>query len=133
MFGGLEYFISDSDTVNGIKTGSIDNLRAELGVGANYVAWGMSADTKSGAGMGCKTLVLHGEIRYMNDLMRNNPEVMMDGLRGSGENPGRSGVGIDVGATYRINERWSTSANYSYSTMDGSTEHRLNVGASYSF
>lgn len=133
VFGGLEYFTSDSATVNGMQTGDIQNLRAELGVGANYVAWGMSADAKSGACMGCKTLVLHGEIRYMNDLMRNNPEVMMDGLRGSGENPGRSGVGIDVGATYRINERWSTSANYSYSTMDGSTEHRLNVGASYSF
>ena len=132
VFGGLEYFTSDSDTVNGIKTGSIDNLRGELGVGVDYVAWGMPVDEKS-AGTGCKRLVLHGELRYFNDLDRENPVVEMDGLRGAGENPGRSGVGIDVGATYRINDRWSTSANYSYSTMDGSTEHRLNVGASYSF
>ena len=132
VFGGLEYFTSDSDTVNGIKTGSIDNLRGELGVGVDYVAWGMPVDEKS-AGMGCKRLVLHGELRYFNDLDRENPVVEMDGLSGRGENPGRSGVGIDVGATYRINDRWSTSANYSYSTMDGSTEHRLNVGASYTF
>ena len=132
VFGGLEYFTSDSDTVNGIKTGSIDNLRGELGVGVDYVAWGMPVDEKS-AGTGCKRLVLHGELRYFNDLDRENPVVEMDGLRGAGENPGRSGVGIDVGATYRINDRWSTSANYSYSTMDGSTEHRLNVGASYTF
>jgi outer membrane autotransporter protein len=55
------------------------------------------------------------------------------GMRGAGENPGRSGVGIEAGATYRINERWSTSANYSYNAMQDSREHRLNVGASYSF
>ena len=132
VFGGLEYFTSDSDTVNGIETGSIDNLRGELGVGVDYVAWGMPMDEKS-AGMGCKRLVLHGELRYFNDLDRENPVVEMDGISGRGENPGRSGVGIDLGATYRINDRWSTSANYSYSTMDGSTEHRLNVGASYTF
>ena len=133
VFGGLEYFTSDSATVGNMNTGDIQNLRAELGVGVNYVAWGMPADAKSGETMGCKTLVLHGEIRYMNDLMRDNPEVVMDGLRGSGENPGRSGVGIEAGATYRINERWSTSANYSFNALQDSREHRLNVGASYSF
>lgn len=132
VFGGLEYFTSDSDTVNGIDTGSIENLRGELGVGLDYVAWGIPADEKSSS-LGCKRLVLTGELRYFNDLLRDNPEVRMRGLRGEGENPGRSGVGIDLGATYRINDRWSTSANYSYSTMDGSTEHRLNVGASYTF
>ena len=133
VFGGLEYFTSDSATVGNMNTGDIQNLRAELGVGVNYVAWGMPADAKSGETMGCKTLVLHGELRYMNDLMRSNPEVTMDGLRGAGENPGRSGVGIEAGATYRINERWSTSANYSFNALQDSREHRLNVGASYSF
>ena len=132
MFGGLEYFTSDSGKVNGIDTGSIDNLRGELGVGADYVAWGIPADEKSG-NPGCRRLVLHGELRYFNDLDRENPVVRMDGLSGRGENPGRSGVGVDMGATYRINDRWSTSANYSYSSMDGSTEHRVNVGASYTF
>ena len=132
VFGGLEYFTSDSGKVNGIDTGSIDNLRGELGVGADYVAWGIPADEKSG-NPGCRRLVLHGELRYFNDLDRENPVVRMDGLSGRGENPGRSGVGVDMGATYRINDRWSTSANYSYSSMDGSTEHRVNVGASYTF
>lgn len=132
VFGGLEYFTSDSATVNGIETGSIENLRGELGVGVDYVAWGIPADEKSGS-LGCKRLVLTGELRYFNDLLRDNPEVKMKGLRGEGENPGRYGVGIDLGATYRINDRWSTSANYGFSTMEGSAEHRVNVGAAYTF
>jgi len=66
-------------------------------------------------------------------MVRSNPVIEQDGLRGDGENPGRQGVGVEVGATYRIGERWSASANYSYSTMDDSREHRVNVGASYTF
>ena len=132
VFGGLEYFTSGSDTVNGIDTGSIENLRGELGVGLDYVAWGIPADEKSSS-PGCKRLVLTGELRYFNDLLRDNPEVRMKGLRGEGENPGRYGVGIDLGATYRINDRWSTSANYGFSMMEGSAEHRVNVGAAYTF
>ncbi len=133
VFGGLEYFTSGSDTVKGIDTGSVDNLRGELGVGVNYVAWGMPATAKEASGLGCKRLVLHGDLRYFYDLDRSNPVVRMDGLSGGGENPGRSGVGVDAGATYRINDRWSASANYSFSTMEGSREHRVNVGASYTF
>ncbi len=76
-------------------------------------------------------LVLHGEIRYMNDMVRSNPVIEQDGLRGSGDNPGRQGMGIEAGATYRIGERWSASANYGFNTMEDSKEHRVNVGASY--
>ena len=50
-----------------------------------------------------------------------------------GENPGRQGIGIEAGATYRIGERWSASANYGFNTMEDSKEHRVNVGASYTF
>lgn len=142
VFGGLEYFASESDTVDGNKTGSIQNLRGEIGAGVRYVAWGTPATApvmdQKGAiiGMarpGCEKLVLHGEVRYMNDMVRSNPVIEMDGLRGTGLNPGRYGVGIEAGATYRIGERWSASANYGFNTMDDSREHRVNVGASYTF
>ena len=142
VFGGLEYFASESDTVNGVKTGSIQNLRGEIGVGARYVAWGTPGSeavtdekgaTIAAARPGCEKLVLHGEIRYMNDLVRSNPVIEQDGLRGSGDNPGRQGMGIEAGATYRIGERWSASANYSFNAMEDSREHRVNVGASYTF
>lgn len=132
VFGGLEYFTSDSATVGNMNTGDIQNLRAELGVGARYVACGAPEDEKK-MGPTCQRLVLHGELRYMNDISRSNPEVTMAGLRGEGENPGRSGVGLEAGATYRINDRWSTSANYSFNALQDSREHRVNVGASYTF
>lgn len=136
VFGGLEYFASESDTVNGVKTGSIQNLRGEIGVGARYVAWGAPALTDGKGGIvkpGCEKLVFNGEIRYMNDLVRSNPVIRMNGLSGDGENPGRQGMGIEAGATYRIGERWSASANYGFNAMEDSKEHRVNVGASYTF
>ena len=137
VFGGLEYFANNSDTVDGVKTGSIQNLRGEIGVGARYVAWGTPAVTDGKSGLvlakGCEKLVLNGEIRYMNDMVRSNPVIRMEGLSGMGENPGRQGMGIEAGATYRIGERWSASANYGFNTMEDSKEHRVNVGASYTF
>ena len=136
VFGGLEYFATDSDTVDGVKTGSVQNLRGELGVGASYVAWG-APDVYDGKGglvsPGCRKLVLHGEIRYMNDMVRSNPVVRMDGMSGGSLNPGRQGMGVEAGATYRFNERWSASANYGFNAMDDSREHRVNIGAGYTF
>ena len=142
VFGGLEYYTNESDTVGGMKTGSIQNLRGELGVGASYVVWGVpgseTVTDEKGAeiattGTGCRRLVVHGELRYMNDMVRSNPVIRMDGLSGTGENPGRSGIGIEAGATYRFNDRWSASANYGFNALDDSREHRVNVGASYTF
>ena len=141
-FAGVEYFANESDTAEGAKSGSIQNLRGELGVGVSYVAWGAPdtepvTDEKGGlvsAGTaGCRKLVLHGELRYFNDLVRSNPVVEMAGIRGMGTNPGRQGFGVEAGATYRINDRWSTSANYGFNAMEDSQEHRVNVGASYTF
>lgn len=136
-FGGLEYFASNSDTVAGMKTGSIQSLRGEIGVGARYVAWGTPAVTDGKSGLvlakGCEKLVFNGEIRYMNDLERSNPVIRMEGMSGGSTNPGRQGMGIEAGATYRINERWSASANYGFNAMDDSREHRINAGAAYTF
>lgn len=133
-FAGLEYYTNDSATVKGAETGSVENLRGEIGISARYVALGNPAgsDSKENAS-GCEKLVLKGEIRYMNDMVRDNPVVRMDGLSGSADNPGRQGIGIEVGATYNFSERWSTSVNYGFNTMDDFREHRVNVGVSYSF
>ncbi len=136
VFGGVEYYTNESDTVDGVKTGSIQNLRGEVGVGARYVAWGTPATDAGRGGIiqsGCEKLVLHGELRYMNDMVRSNPVVRMNGMSGMGENPGRQGVGIEAGATYRFSQRWSASANYGINTMGDSREHRVNVGASFTF
>ena len=136
-FVGLEYFATDSATVNGVHTGSIQNLRGELGVGADYVLWGMPAvtDTQSGSILrsGCERLVVSGEISYFSDMVRNDPSVRMNGVSGGVCNPGRNGIEVEVGATYRFNARWSASVNYSYSAMEDSNEHRLNIGASWTF
>ena len=130
-FAGVEYFADESAEAEGAGSGSIQNLRGELGVGVSYVAWGAAAQEAGTSG--CRNLVLHGELRYFNDMVRSNPVVEMSGIRGMGTNPGRQGFGVEAGATFRINERWTTSANYSFDAMEDSQEHRVNVGASYSF
>lgn len=139
VFGGLEYFASESDRVQNCKSGSVQNLRGELGIGVRYVAQGTSrsiVDEKIGmvnAVPGCERVVLYGEVSYINDMVRNNPSIEVNGLRGSGANPGRQGVGVEAGATIRLGERWSANANYSFNAMDDSNEHILNIGASRTF
>ena len=136
VFGGLEYFASESDRTMNCKSGSIQNLRGELGVGVRYVA-GKGAqpitDGKCAPAPACERVVLYGEVSYINDMVRNNPSIEVNGLRGSGANPGRQGVGVEAGATIRLGEKWSASANYSFNAMDDANEHVLNIGASRTF
>ncbi len=136
-FAGLEYFATGSDTVNGTKTGSIQNVRGEIGVGINYILWGAAnrsnSETAPGLSNACRRLEVYGELSYFNDMVRHNPVIRMNGMSGDSCNPGRNGIEVQAGATYRINTRWTTSANYSFSAMEDSTEHRFNVGASLSF
>ena len=136
VFGGLEYFASESDRTMNCKSGSVQNLRGELGVGVRYVA-GKGAqpitDGKCAPAPACERVVLYGEVSYINDMVRNNPSIEVNGLRGSGANPGRQGVGVEAGATIRIGEKWSASANYSFNAMDDANEHVLNIGASRTF
>ncbi len=139
VFGGLEYFASESDCVQNCKSGSVQNLRGKLGAGVRYVAVGGSrriTDGKSGmvtSAPGCERVVFYGEVSYINDMVRNNPSIEVNGLRGSGANPGRQGVGVEAGATIRLGERWSANANYSFNAMDDTDEHILNIGASRTF
>ncbi len=136
VFGGLEYFASESDRTMNCKSGSVQNLRGELGVGVRYVA-GKGAqpitDGKCAPAPACERVVLYGEVRYINDMVRNNPSIEVNGLRGSGANPGRQGVGVEAGATIRLGEKWSADVNYSFNAMDDSNEHVLNIGAGRTF
>ena len=66
--------------------------------------------------------------------MRHNPSVEVDGFNnGSGANPGRLGGSVTVGAQYQLNADWRLNGSYSFEGTDDSGEHKVNVGASYSF
>ena len=118
-FGGLQYLATDRGECNGIKTGSLQNLRAEIGVGATHRITG---DTMA-----------YGELSFIGDVVRNNPTAALGGLRTHGTNPGRAGMNLSVGATHRLNDDWSVNATYNLELMQNITSHGLNVGATYSF
>ena len=118
-FVGMQYLATDSGECNGIKTGSLQNLRAEIGVGATHRFTG---DTMA-----------YGELSFIGDVVRNNPTADLGGLRSHGTNPGRAGMNLSVGATHRLNDDWSVNATYNLELMQNITSHGLNVGATYSF
>ena len=103
----------------GLKTGSLQNLRAELGVGASHKC-------------GDDTMIF-GELSFIGDMVRNNPTAVIGDYRTHGTNPGRVGLNLSVGAQHQLTEDWSVNAAYSLELMENSTIHSLNVGASYSF
>lgn len=136
LFGGLDYFASGSDRAMNGKSGSIRNLRGEIGLGVRYVVREGAqpiADGKCTPAPACERVVLYGEVSYINDMVRDNPTIEVDGLRGSGANPGRQGIGLEAGATFRLGEKWSTSAGYSFNAIDDSNAHVLNIGVSRTF
>ena len=118
-FAGLQYLATDSGECNGIKTGSLQNLRVEVGVGATHRFTGNT--------------VGYGELSFIGDVVRNNPTADLGGIRAQGSNPGRAGLNLSVGASHRINEDWSVNASYNFELMQNSTSHGLNVGATYNF
>lgn len=117
-FAGLEYFSTSSDTVDNVESGDITNVRAEVGVGVTHRI---------------NRAVVYGEVRAMGDLLRDNPEPVVNGAAREGANPGRAGVGVRVGAAYDLGDNWSVGANYSLETFSASTSHNVNVGASFRF
>ena len=117
-FAGLQYYASDSATIGTTDTGSLQNLRAEIGVGASH---------RTGK------LGVFGEIAVHQDLARNNPSVSMEGTRYTGMNPGRTGLNFTVGASYELNAQWSVNASYTGEFVENANAHSANVGASYKF
>ena len=118
-FAGMQYLATDSGECAGLKTGSLQNLRAELGVGASHKC--------------SDSTMVFGELRFIGDMVRNNPTAAIGDYRTHGTNPGRVGLNLSVGAQHQLSEDWSVNASYSLELMENSTSHSLNVGASYSF
>ena len=118
VFSGLQYYASDSGSVENAETGSLQNLRAEVGVGAsrNSGKWGV-----------------YGEMALHQDVVRHNPITDFDGSRTGGMNPGRFGFNITAGATYSLSEHWSLNASYTGEFVENANIHSANVGASYKF
>lgn len=118
LFAGLEYFMTTADTVAGVDSGEIKNLRAELGAGI----------TRRYA-----STVLYAEARLLGDIMRDDPKPTINGWSEEGANPGTVGAGFRVGAAYDINEYWSIGANGSVEIMGDAMSAGANVGASLKF
>lgn len=118
VFGGLEYFSSDSAEAVGVESGEVQNIRAEFGVGI----------TRS-----FSSSVLYAEARYINDVARDNPTPVINGWSAEGANPGRSGFGLRLGAAHDINQNWSVGANYGLEAMGDAINHNVNVSASLKF
>ncbi len=118
LFAGMEYFLTTSDSVFGIDSGEIRNLRAELGAG---ITRRFSAT------------VLYAEARLLGDIVRDDPAPTIDGVSEEGANPGTVGAGVRVGAAYDINPYWSVGANGSVEIMGDAVSAGANVGASVRF
>ena len=119
-FAGMQYFASESaDIAPGIKSGSVQNLRGEIGVGIGHMAT-------------VKTRV-YGELSFVGDMVRHNPTADMGGVRERGSNPGRAGINFSVGGTHAINDRWSVNASYNLELMERANSHSANIGTSYRF
>ena len=117
-FAGVQYYASDSAAIGTTDTGSLQNLRAEIGVGASH---------RTGK------LGVFGEIALHQDIARNNPTVSMEGVRSTGMNPGRTGINFTIGASYELSDKWSVNASYTGEFVENANAHSANVGASYKF
>lgn len=118
VFGGLEYYMNTGDTVAGVDSGEIRNLRAEFGTGI----------TRRYA-----STVMYAEARFLGDLMRDNPMPSVNGWCAEGANPGTVGAGVRVGAAYDINASWSVGANAALEVMGDAVNYSANINTSIKF
>ena len=118
-FGAVNYDATDSGNCADVRTGSVQNLRTEAGIGFTRA-------------MGTH-FSLFGEAAIMADVVRHNPVADVVGYRMQGATPGRIGARATIGGTWQINESWNAHATYSFETEARTTAHNLNIGASKSF
>ncbi len=119
-FVGAQYYAQNDDSTEKVKADSLQNLRLMLGAGISHKL--------------TEKTTLFGEAMIYNDSMRHNPDAMIDGFNyGSGANPGRLGGSVTAGAQYQLTPDWTLRGSYSYEGAEDNNEHRVNVGAVYSF
>lgn len=117
FFGGLEYVATDSGHIDDLRTGSMQNLRGEIGAGVTRTV---------GRGM------VYAEATLLGDMVRHNPQADL-GTRRGGANPGRIGGSISVGGAYILNAHWSVNATYTFEGVKHSNSHNASVGATFRF
>ncbi len=119
-FAGAQYYAQENADSARVQADSLQYLRLMLGAGLSHKL--------------TDSATVYGEVSVYNDTMRHNPEAGVDGFYyGSGANPGRLGGSVTAGAQYQLNENWSLWGSYSFEGTDDNSDHRVNVGASYSF
>ncbi len=119
-FFGAQYYAQDDASTARSQADAIKNFRLMLGTGIQQAV--------------TERTTVFGEAMLRQDVMRDNPNVMVDGFRyGSGANPGRFGGSISAGVEHQINDDWKVRANYSFEVSDEQNEHSFGAGASYSF
>ncbi|MDO4817219.1 MAG: autotransporter-associated beta strand repeat-containing protein [Akkermansia sp.] len=116
-FGGLEYTATDSGRIDDVRTGSVQNLRGEIGAGVTHAI-----------GHG----TVFAEAALTGDMVRHNPTAGVDMRRG-GANPGRIGASITVGGAYAITDHWSVNATYSFEGAKHNNSHNAGIGATLRF
>lgn len=118
-FGGLVYEATESgDVAAATRSGSVQNLRAELGAGTVH---------------NVRKAQFFAEASLTGDLVRHNPGATVGGIRRHGANPGRMGVKAELGALYELAPTWCGTVSYSIEAEARSSAHTLNVGVSKSF
>ena len=117
FFGGMEYLATNNGNIEDVKTGSVQNMRGEIGAGIMHTV-----------GNG----VVFAEAALQGDMVRHNPQADV-GIRRHGANPGRIGGSISVGGAYSLGEHWSVNAAYTFGGVKHNNCHSANVGATFRF
>lgn len=118
-FAGLQYDATESTDVRNVSTGSVQNLRAEVGVNGSCAV---------GASLA------FAEVAAVGDVVRHEPAVDFGGgLRQQGAKTGRFGVKATAGFKWALDEQWSLQTSYSVEAAQRATFHNVNVGVSRSF
>lgn len=119
-FAGLEYLATDGgDLVGGASTGSVQNLRAEIGAGIAHRLTDRSS--------------IFAELSFIGDAVRHNPTAAIGTYRSKGANPGRAGMEFSLGGRYEISDNWSVNASYNLELLRRANNHSANVGLSREF
>lgn len=117
-YTGLEYLATNSGSVENGRSGSVRNLKSELGAGLRHTAGKLS---------------LYADTAFSPDVVRHNPVAESYGKRGCVSNPGRLEIRATVGADYRLNGHWNLNAAYSYEGAAHTDNHNVQVGVGYQF
>ena len=119
-FAGMQYYASETgDVAPGIESGSIRNLRGEIGAGIGHRATSKTS--------------IYGELSFVGDMVRHNPTASIGEQREDGANPGRVGLNLSAGVNHALNEKWSVNASYNLELQERANSHSANIGAGYKF